>query len=78
MRNSEEKAALSSFGKQVKLWRHYRGLTQNDLASLAKLERVQISNIERGKSNPGLLTILRILVALDVTITELLSRSNGF
>ena len=47
-------------------------LTQSELAFKVGIEVPNLSVIENGKSNPQLLTIVRIAAALGVELTELL------
>jgi transcriptional regulator with XRE-family HTH domain len=44
------------------------GLTQNDLAKLAETFQSRISNIEAGKNDPRLSTIIQIAEALKTTV----------
>ena len=58
-------------GPVLKELRRKRRLTQEALASMAETHQNYIGGIERGERNPTMKTIGRILVALDVTWTEL-------
>ncbi len=41
-----------------------RGLTQDDLASLAEIDRRYVQRIEAGRTNPGIDVICRVRCAL--------------
>lgn len=60
------------FGKNVRAARLAREWTQEDLAHRSGLAVVQISRIERGRREIRLMTLLRLLAALDVAPNELL------
>lgn len=63
---------LDRFGENVRLARHQRGWTQEDLAGETGLAVVQVSRIERGKREIRLTTLLRLLDGLDVQPETLL------
>jgi len=69
--------ALIQFGKNVKLVRKTRGLTQEELASKANLHRTYIGMIERAEKNITLINMLKISNALGITIVELLEFVNN-
>jgi HTH-type transcriptional regulator/antitoxin HipB len=48
--------------------RKARGLTQAELARLAKVHQPKISEIEQGKPNAQLGLVLRVIAALDLSI----------
>jgi mRNA interferase RelE/StbE len=54
----------------VKVIREWRGLTQAELARRAELHRVQLHDIETGKSRGSVETLKAIAVALDVGMDE--------
>ena len=56
----------NSFGMIVREMRKCRGWTQAELADACRLSRVQISNIERGKSEPKLDAVYKICKALNM------------
>lgn len=59
-------------GDNVKAVRLSHGLSQEELAFRADLDRTYISQIERGISNPSILVLLKVSVALNVELAELL------
>jgi mRNA interferase RelE/StbE len=54
----------------VKVIRKWRGLTQAELARRADLHRVQLHDIETGKSRGSVETLKAIAVALDVPLDD--------
>jgi len=61
------------FAANVRQARKQRGLTQEDLADQADLDRTYISSIERGLRNVSIQNIQRIALALQVDPRDLLS-----
>ncbi len=71
------KLLKQTLGVRVRSIRLARGLTQEALSDRMKADDANfsvesISNIERGKSLPGLDTLHRMATALEVTLVELL------
>ncbi|MCH5215244.1 MAG: helix-turn-helix domain-containing protein [Muribaculaceae bacterium] len=52
----------------MKKRREYLSLTQQDLAEMAEVGLATIKDIERGKGNPSLNTIKKILLVLGLEI----------
>lgn len=71
-----------SFAERLKWLRHYRSLSQNELAELSGIHRNQISNLERnasrdgGSADPRMSTIYHLARALDVPPEVLLPDSD--
>lgn len=59
-------------GQQIKKLRLEQGLSQEDLAGLAEIDRSFLSEIENGKKNPSFESLLRISEALQVKLSSLL------
>jgi transcriptional regulator with XRE-family HTH domain len=57
--------------KNLKAARAIAGLTQEDLAHLARMQTAVYSRIERGEVDPHLSTLAKIAQALRVTLIEL-------
>lgn len=58
-------------GKRIKSLRMKCGLTQDRLAENANLSLKHLGEIERGRTNPNLLSLERIAESLDIPIGEL-------
>jgi transcriptional regulator with XRE-family HTH domain len=62
---------LSAFGRCVRCQRDAKGLSQEQLAEKADLDRTYISDIERGARNPGIKNVVRLARALGISTAEL-------
>jgi transcriptional regulator with XRE-family HTH domain len=60
------------FGKNLKRIRMKKGMSQGAIARSLGVGRSFITNIENGKTNPTLATIMRIAKALSITPDKLL------
>lgn len=60
------------FGVKIKKLRKIRGLTQEKLAELARIDYSYMNLIENGKRNPSLKLIARLARVLDVSLDELM------
>lgn len=61
----------SVLGGNVKALRQVLGISQEELAFRAELDRTYISQIERGVSNPSVFVLLKVANVLDVELVEL-------
>ncbi len=68
---------VKAFGRNVKLARESRHLTQEDLEGMTGLRRSYISDLERGTRNPSIRALERIAVALEVLPAELVGLPEG-
>lgn len=68
--------SAQAFGQALRDLRQARGLTQENLAFEAGLERVFISMLERGVRQPTFTTILKLAAALECTASELVERAE--
>lgn len=63
---------LARLGAALKALREERELKQIEAASGADMTESQVSDIERGKNNPGWLLLIRLLVdGLDANLGDL-------
>jgi transcriptional regulator with XRE-family HTH domain len=63
---------LARLGAALKALREERGLKQIELATAAGMTESQVSDIERGKNNPGWLLVMRLVVdGLDADLGDL-------
>jgi transcriptional regulator with XRE-family HTH domain len=69
-------ARLVSLGNAIQRARGTLNLSQEELAHRSGLDRSYMSAIERGKQNPGIVTVLQIASALEVTAAELLASAG--
>ena len=61
-----------AFGTRVRELRKAKRFSQEAFAAHANLDRGAYGKLERGDINVGLLTMARIAVALDLTLSQLL------
>jgi transcriptional regulator with XRE-family HTH domain len=57
---------LALLGARIRVLRKSKGITQGTLAKLMDSATPVISNLERGNTNPTIMTFLRLCYALDV------------
>ncbi len=62
------------FGDAVRARREELSLTQEELASKAKIHRTYLSDVERGGRNLSLINIERLAEALSLALSELFKR----
>jgi transcriptional regulator with XRE-family HTH domain len=65
----------ANLARSVKLRRKELGLSQEELADLAEIDRTYASQIERGVANPSLEVLFRISSALDMELIKLFAKS---
>src|SRR3990172_6756802 len=63
---------LKALGKNIRLYRKKRKLTQEMLGERAGICQKYLGEIERGETNPTLTVIYKIACALEKNITDLL------
>ncbi len=59
-----------SVGICLKQFRNQRGLSQKKLAQLSSMSRMQLSRLEKNKSNPTLETLLKLSTVLEVPLKK--------
>jgi len=59
-------------GKNIKKYREYRGMTQNQLAEMVDLSREYIADIERGLKNISLRKLYNIADILNIKCSDLI------
>ena len=62
--------SLVNLGRRVRMLRVNKSMTQDELAEQSGLSTKYIGELERGQSNPTLLTVDKIATALDVEMTD--------
>jgi transcriptional regulator with XRE-family HTH domain len=72
---SQKFRTSSGFGDAVRKARTAAGLTQEELADRAGLDRSYIGGVERGDRNPTLSVIEKIAQGLGLTLAELFAYS---
>jgi transcriptional regulator with XRE-family HTH domain len=64
---------VALLGRNVRLQREARGLSQEELAFEAGMKRSYLSELERGLRNPSVRALGRLAMALDVEPAALLA-----
>lgn len=59
-------------GRNLKMIRTKKGISQGDIARTLNVGRSFITNIENGKTNPTLATIAKLAKVIGVSVDELL------
>lgn len=63
---------ISSYvGPAVRALREQAGFSQEELADRAELDRTYVSGIERGRRNPSVKSLQRVVAALDTSLDVL-------
>lgn len=65
-----------AFGRAIREIRHELGISQEELALRADIQRSYLGGIERGERNPSLTNIVKIARTLKVAPSEILSRAE--
>jgi transcriptional regulator with XRE-family HTH domain len=68
--------ALVALGAAIRRCRRAQGVSQEELAHRSAIDRSYMSSIERGSQNPGILSLLRVAHAMDMTMTELMAEAE--
>ena len=66
-----------AFGRAIREIRHQRGISQEELALRADVQRSYLGGIERGERNPSLANIVKIAQTLEVSPSEILRRAES-
>lgn len=77
MRHSRDTSAVGELlGARIRELRLKRGLSQQALADRVGIPQTHVSAIELGIQLPNLLTVLRLAVALECKVTDLVRVFN--
>lgn len=69
---SARPSARGIFAENLRKARHAKGLSQEDLAELARLHRTYVGSVERAERNVSIDNMERLAAALGVSLTLLL------
>lgn len=70
--NTKDLKYFQKLGTKIKYLRERKGIDQKSFAFDCEIGRTQLYMIENGKTNPRLLTLIKIAKGLDISISELL------
>jgi transcriptional regulator with XRE-family HTH domain len=65
----------AAFGEVLRDCRHKAGISQEELAARADVDRTYVSLLERGRRQPTLDSLFRLAKGLDVTAATMVSRT---
>ncbi len=71
------RAAMANFGRHVRIHRVAAGWSQRELARRAHMTQGFISELECGKANPSLETMVLVADALRCPLVELVRTDSG-
>lgn len=74
MRPSRNALLLQAFGAALKERRSELGLTQEDVAGVAEIDRPYITLIESARKQPTISVLWRLAAAIDLTPGEFVAR----
>jgi len=69
-------APLVQLGQAIRQVRKERGLSQEELALRAGIDRSYMGSVERGEQNIGVMHLVGIAGALGVSVAELVTVAN--
>ncbi len=75
---SSDNALLQALGQRIRILRKEKGMSLKDLAYKIGMEKSNLSVIENGRSNPQLLTYVRIACALETNLSDLFAVDFAF
>ncbi len=67
---------LVALGDAIRRIRLSKGISQEQLALLAEVDRSYLGRVERGDNNAATLTLARIAGALDISIAKLMKEAG--
>ncbi|MFL0067015.1 helix-turn-helix transcriptional regulator [Tenacibaculum maritimum] len=70
--NTKELKYFQKLGSKIKKLREEKGIDQKSFAFDCEIGRTQLYMIENGKTNPRLLTLIKIANGLEIPVYELL------
>ncbi|PKV52228.1 DNA-binding XRE family transcriptional regulator [Aquimarina sp. MAR_2010_214] len=70
--NTKEEKYFQKLGAKIKRLREEKEIDQKSFAFDCEIGRTQLYMIEKGRTNPRLLTLMKIADGLEISISELL------
>ncbi|MAX79337.1 MAG: transcriptional regulator [Crocinitomicaceae bacterium] len=71
--NTKEEQYIQQLGARIRQLREEKGIDQKAFAFECEIGRTQLYMIENGKTNPRLLTLMKIAKGLELSLHELLN-----
>ncbi len=72
MKSKNDKDILKRLGLRIRDLRLEKSISQEELAAIANVHRTYIGMVERGEKNITILTLVRLSLALEVNLIEIL------
>ncbi len=69
--NSDKHPALLQLGRNIRAYREEKGISQEELAHEAGLDRTYVGGAERGERNLTVLSLMKIATPLNVDLEDL-------
>lgn len=69
-------AELLALGVEIRKMRQQIGMSQEELAYKADLDRSYVGGIERGEHNVALMSLVKLAAALNVKVSDLVKAIN--
>ena len=73
---SRQSPALLALGQAIRRVRQQRGISQEQLALLAEVDRSYVGRVERGDNNVAILTLTKLAKALGITVAKLAQKAR--
>ena len=70
--NTKESKYFQTLGAKIKQLREEKGIDQKSFAFDCEIGRTQLYMIEKGRTNPRLITLMKIADGLGISVSELL------
>ncbi|WP_075343578.1 helix-turn-helix domain-containing protein [Tenacibaculum agarivorans] len=70
--NTKQEKYFQKIGAKIKQLREEKEIDQKSFAFDCEIGRTQLYMIEKGRTNPRLLTLIKIADGLDISISEML------
>ena len=74
--NRKKAPALVALGEAIQRIRNANGMSQEELALVAEVDRSYMSGVERGASNVTVLNLVKIAGALNVSASNVLEKAG--
>ena len=68
--------ALVALGRAIASIRKAQGVSQEELAQRAEIDRSYMSSIERGTQNPGVMAIVRVAQEINISVSQLFAEAG--
>ena len=68
--------SLVALGETIRSVRVDRGISQENLALLADVDRTHVGRVERGDNNVAFLTLKKLADALEISVAQLMKKAK--